>query len=1008
MGKKTFFMKKIIVLAIMGLMACGLQARQLGALPAKFKVADGKYVYFSQGNLQYARNSSTWSFADRQYDAIGDANISDGALADKIDLFGWSSDGSSVVQWGASVSTDNTLFNGNFSEWGNNAISNGGNTAKRWRTLTSDEWQYLFKHTRWTVGYVAGTLGFILLPDEFSAPSGITVNIIGNGNLTESTKTYTLDNANNYTESVFAQLQKLGVVFLPCGYRNGTTVTTSGNGYYWSTSAQGTTQAKHIQFGTTSANFGASANRCMGYYVRLVQDDQANMKPLPAKFELSDGTKIAFATGNLTYDPTTNIYAPAKNQYDYLGVATGKRDLLRGDLGELNFCEYKWRIPSISEWQYLFQHYPWTMAKVNGVYGFMLLPKNFQTPTGLSVTLISQGGYTGNTATFQASVYASNTYSATQFAQLQTAGAVFLPFAGKSYDSTYPSVESVGSSGFYWSSTSYTSEMHYCCDFQKESVNLTQFRLNQHLQSIRNIVTCGSVHIGQTTHGTVSASGTEFPAGETVTLDIKPDDGYKAGIISLKNGNQTTVITSNEFTMPSGDVTVSVLFVPTDAAETMNLITIVTEDDNVLYKYWNAPETAGITVSHGSRDNLYIHTMSLGTRNYYSGTLSIRHDDNYRVIKTEVETIDGSQISTHGSEKFEFTMPASPVVIKVACQRLYKIDTSIEGKGNLRTNNTAIEGETVTLNATPAPGYQFSQLSAEQQDGTPIEIDNSQLTMPASDIKVTAVFEPIDYNINIESDEAKGGVSASKLIAHIGDSIKITVAPQTGYAATEIHVWQETNEIPLTDSTFVMPAGDVTISIVWARIFIITVNPSVHGTVSALPTANEGDSVTIEIEPDLGYELDNLIVLNGGSRLAVTNGRFKMPAGDVSIYAKFRPIYYTITIEPTDNGTVVATPTQAKINDLVVLEIQPEQGFVLSQLFVFNGDELVEVTNNQFVMPAGNISVTAWFDEGTTTALDSSEPDASNTTVQKIIRNGQVLIVRDGKTYTLFGIEIKD
>ena len=39
-------MKKIIVLAIMGLTVCGLQARQLGSLPAKFKVADGKYVYF--------------------------------------------------------------------------------------------------------------------------------------------------------------------------------------------------------------------------------------------------------------------------------------------------------------------------------------------------------------------------------------------------------------------------------------------------------------------------------------------------------------------------------------------------------------------------------------------------------------------------------------------------------------------------------------------------------------------------------------------------------------------------------------------------------------------------------------------------------------------------------------------------------------------------------------------------------------------------------------------------
>lgn len=1005
-------MKKIIVLAIMGLTVCGLQARQLGSLPAKFKVADGKYVYFSKGNLQYARKSNTWSFAERQYDAIGNANISDGALADTIDLFGWSSDGNSVTQWGASVSTENSLFSGNFSEWGNNAISNGGNTAKHWRTLTSDEWQYLFKHTRWTVGRVAGALGFILLPDDFSAPSGITVNVVSTGSLTESTKTYTLDDANNYTESEFAQLQKLGVVFLPCGYRNGTTVTTSGDGYYWSASAQSTTQAKHIQFGATSANFGASANRYMGYYVRLVQDDKANVKPLPGKFELSDGTKIAFATGNLTYDPTTNAYAPATNQYDYLGVATGKRDLLRPDLGELNFCEYKWRTPSIDEWRYLFQNYPWTMAKVNGVYGFMLLPKNFQTPTGLTVALISQGGYNGNTATFNASVYANNNYTTTQFAQLQTAGAVFLPFAGESYENT-SGTSNVGTKGLYWSSTPYVSSIYCYCDFQKESVNLTQHNTNGFLLAIRNIVAYHSVNINQTVHGTVSVSGTEFPAGETVTLDIKPDDGYRIGVISLKSGNQTTTITSNEFTMPDGDVTVSVLFVSTDMPTGMNLVTLVTEDDNVLYKYRSVAENTIITVKHTSSSVYEDHTWtnpgigSIMPETVYM-YLYIFHDENYKVIKTEVETVDGSQIATHGSESFEFIMPAAPVVIKVTCQRLYKIGKTIEGQGNLSGNSTATEGETVTLTATPAAGYELSQLSAEQQDGTPIEINDSQLTMPASDITVTARFTPIDYNITIESDEAKGSVSASKTTAHINDKIKITVVSETGYTATEIHIWQGETEITLTDSAFVMPAGDVTISVVWARMLTITVNPSTHGTVSAQPTAIEGDSITIEIEPDLGYELDNLIVLSGSSRFTVTNGRFEMPAGNVSIYAKFRPIYYTITIEPASNGTVEANPAQAKINDLVTLEIRPEQGFVLSQLFVFKGDELVDVTNNQFVMPASDVSVTAWFDEGTATALDPSKSNDSGTTVQKIIRNGQVLILCDGKTYTLFGIEIKE
>ena len=100
---------------------------------------------------------------------LGDANVNGSTLADKIDLFGWSGSTGSA-KWGISTSTDYNDYSGDFVDWGTNTI--GTDAPDTWRTLTIDEWQYLFMHTRWTMAKVNGTLGFMLLPADFVAPQG--------------------------------------------------------------------------------------------------------------------------------------------------------------------------------------------------------------------------------------------------------------------------------------------------------------------------------------------------------------------------------------------------------------------------------------------------------------------------------------------------------------------------------------------------------------------------------------------------------------------------------------------------------------------------------------------------------------------------------------------------------------------------------------------------------------------------------------------------------------------
>ncbi|MBQ8136993.1 MAG: InlB B-repeat-containing protein [Clostridia bacterium] len=62
-------------------------------------------------------------------------------------------------------------------------------------------------------------------------------------------------------------------------------------------------------------------------------------------------------------------------------------------------------------------------------------------------------------------------------------------------------------------------------------------------------------------HGTVTADKETAGEGDTVTLTITPDAGYKPDTLTVKQGEtDVTVDEKNQFTMPAGDVTVSATF----------------------------------------------------------------------------------------------------------------------------------------------------------------------------------------------------------------------------------------------------------------------------------------------------------------------------------------------------------------------------------------------------------------------------------------------------------------
>ena len=210
---------------------------------------------------------------------------------------------------------------------------------------------------------------------------------------------------------------------------------------------------------------------------------------LPGAFSVSAMQQVHFSQGNLQYRASTNTWRFAEHQYDFVGSAnsnisftySGWIDLFGWGTGNnptLAITDYtyystfvdwgsnaiinggnavnQWRTLTQSEWYYLLYSRANASSKrgtgnINGVGGLIILPDSWAQPSGCPQ--FSPG---------VASDWSHNSYTLAQWAQMELAGAVFLPAAGYRLGTD---VGDMGSSGLYWSSTPNDEDYAYYVGF---------------------------------------------------------------------------------------------------------------------------------------------------------------------------------------------------------------------------------------------------------------------------------------------------------------------------------------------------------------------------------------------------------------------------------------------------------------------------------------------------------------------------------------------------------------
>ena len=153
-------------------------------------------------------------------------------------------------------------------DWGvYNTISNGGNKTDVWRTLTKDEWNYLINDRKNAENLqgpatVQGHTGYVLLPDEWSTPSGLS--------FAADSKSYS---KNSYSYPEWSRMEAAGAVFLPAaGLRYGSVSGVGTHGNYWSSTYVASDVAYRFYFSSSTVYASNYNSRYYGHSVRLAQE----------------------------------------------------------------------------------------------------------------------------------------------------------------------------------------------------------------------------------------------------------------------------------------------------------------------------------------------------------------------------------------------------------------------------------------------------------------------------------------------------------------------------------------------------------------------------------------------------------------------------------------------------------------------------------------------------------------------------------------------------------------
>ena len=323
-------------------------------------------------------------------------------------------------------------------------------------------------------------------------------------------------------------------------------------------------------------------------------------------------------------------------------------------------------------------------------------------------------------------------------------------------------------------------------------------------------------------------------------------------------------------------------------------------------------------------------------------------------------------------------------------------------------------GDKITLSADKREGYTITwKVEGLAKDaytitdtGTHIEI---QFTMPANDVRLKSVYEPISYTLTVDGkDEPRD----------FDEKVTLTAPEKEGCTFTGWEVTGLSADVDTTKATisFKMPANNVTLKPQYEKnTYTLTVDGKPEQRVfdeDVTVTAPEKDGYTFT-----GWEVTGLPADVDTTKATIT---FTMPANNVTLKAQYTenaPKTYKLDVSDATitlkDGSDVADLTAVRVDTELVATADEKDGFTFTGWEVTGLPADVDTTKAtiSFTMPANNVTLKAQYTENApkTYKLDVSDAtitlkDGSDVADLTAVPVGTELVAtapeKDGYTFT--------
>ena len=310
------------------------------------------------------------------------------------------------------------------------------------------------------------------------------------------------------------------------------------------------------------------------------------------------------------------------------------------------------------------------------------------------------------------------------------------------------------------------------------------------------------------------------------------------------------------------------------------------------------------------------------------------------------------------------------------------VETASADWGSVTGGGEYLSGTEITLRAVPATGYRFVRWN----DGN---TDNPRTVTVTEDATYTAVFDVLQLLVTVLPSNDSHGVVTGGGWYNYGETTVLEATPATGYW---FYCWQDgSKDNPRT----VTVTEDITYTATF-RPYTFTVSATAddasRGEVTGSGTYGYGDIATLDAIAYTGY------LFTQWSDGNTDNPRTIVLTQDISLTAYFEEIpTYAVSLScDAEQGTVSGSGTYRE-GEQVTVSAMPNEGYEFVQWSDGNTD------NPRSWIVTEDVSLSAIFQP--VTAMPQTTAASQET--QKVVKDGQVLILRNGKAYDMLGQEVR-